>query len=255
MSLEETLLICAAFFAVAMLYSSVGQAGASGYLAILALGGLAPDVMRPTALTINMLASAVTVYRFRRAKLFSWSALWPFLAGSLPLAAVGGAISLARGPYYAVVGSLLIAASLYMAWRTLRGTFPEKHTPVRARPMPAAFTGGMIGLLSGLTGIGGGIFLSPLLLFLGWADAKAAMGVSAPFILANSAVALAAGSLTVQTLPPELPLLAASAVAGALAGTWLGIEKLNARALLLILALVLAMAGSRLLVVAWPSVA
>jgi uncharacterized membrane protein YfcA len=121
---------------------------------------------------------------------------------------------------------------------------------VRVRWIPAVFMGCVIGFISGLIGVGGGIFLSPTLLVLNWAGPKTTAGISAPFILVNSAVALVAGSLTVQTLPRELPLLAAGALAGAFLGTWLGLERLNQKGLLMTLAIVMSLAGLKLVLTA-----
>jgi uncharacterized membrane protein YfcA len=121
---------------------------------------------------------------------------------------------------------------------------------VRVRKIPAVFIGCVIGFLSGLIGVGGGIFLSPILLTLGWAGPKTTAGISAPFILVNSAVALVAGSLTVQKLPGELPLLAAAALGGAFLGTWLGLQKLNQKALVVTLAVVMSLAGTKLVLTA-----
>lgn len=243
----ETAVLCTSFFIVATLYTTVGHAGASGYLAIMALLGLAPEVMRPTALTLNMLVAMITVYRFRQARYFHWSGLWPFLAGSVPFAAMGGIHSLSRGAYYAAMGVVLLLAAIYLVWRALGLRTPMQEHVVQVKRIPAVFMGCVIGFISGLVGVGGGIFLSPTLLVLGWAGPKTTAGISAPFILVNSAVALAAGSLTVQTLPRELPLLAAGALVGALLGTWLGLERLNQKALLLTLALVMSLAGAKLI--------
>ena len=121
---------------------------------------------------------------------------------------------------------------------------------VHVQRLPAAFIGAVIGLLSGLTGTGGGIFLSPALLYLGWAGPKTTAGIAAPFILVNSTVALLAGSATVQSVPGELPWLALSALLGAVLGTWLGLEKLRQRGLLITLALVMSLAGTKLLMIA-----
>src|SRR4030066_1861159 len=104
MELYEAAILCGAFFVVAPLYTTVGHAGASGYLATMALVGIAPAVMRPTALALNILVAMLTSYRFRRARHFSWSGLWPFLLGSVPLAALGGAQKLSAGGYYAAGG-------------------------------------------------------------------------------------------------------------------------------------------------------
>jgi uncharacterized membrane protein YfcA len=250
MELQDVVILAASFFVVATLYSTVGHAGASGYLAMMALVGLAPETMRPTALTLNILVAAFTVYRFRQARHFHWSGLWPFLLGSVPFAAVGGIQSLSRGTYYVAMGLVLFIAASYLAWRAFGARVMMEEGVVRVRKIPAVFIGCVIGFLSGLIGVGGGIFLSPILLTLGWAGPKTTAGISAPFILVNSAVALVAGSLTVQKLPGELPLLAAAALGGAFLGTWLGLQKLNQKALVVTLAVVMSLAGIKLVLTA-----
>jgi uncharacterized membrane protein YfcA len=244
---HELAILCALFFVVATLYTTVGHAGASGYLATMALVGLPPEVMRPTALTLNILVATFTVYRFRRARFFHWSGLWPFLVGSVPFAAMGGIQSLSRGSYYVATGVVLLFAALYLSWRALASRVPMEEHVVRVWKLPAVFMGCAIGFISGLIGVGGGIFLSPILLMLNWAGPKTTAGISAPFILVNSAVALVAGSLTVQALPRELPLLAAAAMLGAFLGTWLGLERLRQKGLLLTLAVVMTLAGAKLI--------
>lgn len=240
-------LLCFLFLVVATFYTTVGHAGASGYLAVMALIGLAPEVMRPTALTLNILVAAFTVYRFRKARFFSWPGLWPFLLGSVPFAAAGGIQSLSRGTYFVAMGVILLFAAGYLGWRAFARRPIMVEQVVRVRKIPAVFIGCAIGFVSGLIGVGGGIFLSPVLLILGWAGPKTTAGISAPFILVNSAVALAAGSLTVQRLPVELPLLAAAALGGAFLGTWLGLEKLRQKGLLITLAFVMTLAGAKLI--------
>jgi len=246
----EVAILCGAFFVVATLYTTVGHAGASGYLATMALVGLAPEVMRPTALALNILVAALTVYRFRRARFFHWSGLWPFLLGSVPFAAAGGIQSLSRGAYYAAMGVVLLLAAMYLVWRAIGLRTAMEEGVVRVRRIPAVFMGCVIGFISGLIGVGGGIFLSPTLLVLNWSAPKTTAGIAAPFILVNSAVALVAGSLTVQTLPRELPLLAAAALAGAFLGTWLGLDRLSQKGLLMTLAIVMSLAGLKLVLTA-----
>ena len=250
MELQEAVILATLFFVVAAFYTTVGHAGASGYLAMMALVGLAPEVMRPTALVLNIIVAAFTVYRFRRARHFSWPGLWPFLVGSVPFAAVGGIQSLSRGTYYLAMGIVLLIAAAYLIWRAFGARPVMAEGVVRVRKVPAVLMGCAIGFLSGLIGVGGGIFLSPILLILGWAGPKTTAGISAPFILMNSAVALAAGSLTVQSLPGELPLLAAAALAGAFLGTWLGLERFKPKGLLTTLATVMSLAGAKLLLTA-----
>ena len=250
MALQEAVILATLFCVVAAFYTTVGHAGASGYLAMMALVGLAPEVMRPTALVLNIIVAAFTVYRFRRARHFSWPGLWPFLLGSVPFAAVGGIQSLSRGTYYMAMGSVLLIAAAYLIWRAFGARPVVEEGIVRVRKVPAVLMGCAIGFVSGLIGVGGGIFLSPILLILGWAGPKTTAGISAPFILVNSAVALFAGSLTVQSLPAELPLLAAAALAGAFLGTWLGLERFKQKGLLTTLATVMSLAGAKLLLMA-----
>jgi uncharacterized protein len=250
MELQDVLLLAGAFFVVATLYTTVGHAGASGYLAMMALVGLAPEVMRPTALVLNILVATFTVYRFRQARYFSWHGLWPFLVGSVPFAALGGIQSLSRGTYYVAMGVVLLIAAAYLVWRAFGARPLMEERVVRVRKIPAVIIGAVLGFLSGLIGVGGGIFLSPLLLVLGWAGAKTTAGISAPFILVNSTVALVAGSLTVQKLPAELPWLAGAALGGAFIGTWLGLQRFRQRGLLVTLALVMSLAGTKLFLTA-----
>jgi uncharacterized protein len=250
MSPESILILCGAFFIVAAMYYTVGHAGASGYLAMMALASVAPEIMRPTALALNILVASFTVYRFYRARFFFWSGLWPFLLGSVPMAAVGGSINLPRGSYYAAVGTVLLFSAAYLGWRAFRARVPMAERVLGIKRIPAVAIGAVMGLLSGLTGVGGGIFLSPVLLMLKWAGPKTTAGISAPFILVNSCIALAAGSLAAQQFPAELPWLAAAALAGALIGTWLGLEKLNQKGLLLVLAIVMVLAGTKLVLLA-----
>jgi len=247
MDLNTTLLVCGLFFVVATLYTTVGHAGASGYLAVMALIGMAPASMRPTALVLNILVATLTVYRFRKARFFSWQGLWPFLLGSVPFAALGGMRSLATGTYYALVGSILLFAAVFIAWRAWAHPRHIEEHVVRVKRLPAVALGAAIGFISGLSGTGGGIFLSPLLLLLAWAGPKTTAGISAPFILVNSSVALVAGWHVTRALPAELPWLAISAIAGALLGTWAGLQWLNQRALLTTLAAVMSIAALKLL--------
>lgn len=247
---QDLAILCAAFFIVAVFYTTVGHAGASGYLAMMALVGLTPDVMRPTALALNIVVAVFTVYRFRRARFFSWPGLWPFLLGSAPFAAVGGIQSLSRGTYYVAMGLVMLFAAGYLGWRAFGRRALMEERVVRVRKLPAVFIGCIIGFISGIIGVGGGIFLSPVLLILGWAGPRTTAGIAAPFILVNSAIALSAGSLTVQKLPSELPLLAAAAMGGAVLGTWLGLERLKQKGLLITLAIVMSLAGVKLIVTA-----
>ena len=251
MSSEQLLILLPAFFLLAGLYTSVGHAGASGYLAAMALLAIAPEAMRPTALTLNILVATFTLYRFARAGYFSWRALWPFLLGSVPLAVLGGSLRLTTGVYYVLAGVALLLSAIVLGWRAFGR--PPGETPTdkaRIPIVPAVGIGAAIGLLSGLTGTGGGIFLSPIVLLAGWAGPRHTGGITAPFILANSTTALAAGTATWASLPDELPWLAGAALAGAVTGTWLGLSRLSTRWLLVAMALVLVIASGKLFLTA-----
>jgi uncharacterized membrane protein YfcA len=237
------LLLAACMFLGAVLYSSVGHAGASAYLALMALFGLPPAVMRPTALVLNILVASLTSLRYVRAGLFRWRALWPFLLGAAPFAFLGGSLQISGDVYRPLLGAVLWIAAARLLWpREIKATAHPHDPPV----LLAVAIGAGIGLLSGLTGTGGGIFLSPVLLFLGWSNPKVASGVAAVFILCNSAAGLSGNLASVQDVPDCLPLFAASVLAGAVAGTTLGIRFNNAL-VLKALGLVLIIAGFKLM--------
>ena len=166
------------FFVAAVLYSAVGHAGASGYLAAMAFVGVAPATMKPTALVLNLIVGTIALVQFARAGYFSWRLFWPFALGSVPLAFIGGAILLPGHWYKTLVGLVLLLAAARLVWERTSAS----HSVGTLPKAPAVACGAGIGLLSGLTGTGGGIFLSPLLLFTGWAETRETGGVSAAFI-------------------------------------------------------------------------
>ncbi len=244
MPVPETIAIAFFFLLGAALYSSVGHGGASSYLAIMGLFGLAPAIMKPTALTLNILVALVATVKFYRAGLFKWDLFWPFAIVSIPAAFIGGAITLPGHVYLVIVGTVLILAAFWM--------FRSAHRPiiVSSQPLPlfAAIVGGLaIGLLSGLTGVGGGIFLSPLLLYMGWAETRAAAGVAAPFILVNSIAGLLGHLSTVAQLPPTIPVWGAAALIGGWIGASYGSKRAPPTILRRLLAAVLVVAGLKLI--------
>jgi hypothetical protein len=233
-------------FLAAVLYSSVGHAGASGYLAAMALVGISADVMKPTALVLNIIVATIATARFYQAGCFSWPLLWPFAIGSIPMSFVGGAIHLPSYIYKPAVGAVLLFAAVRLAMTALRANSVQPNPA----PLPAAVgSGAGIGLLSGLTGTGGGIFLSPLLLFTGWADTRATAGVSAAFVLVNSIAGLAGNLASVQFLPPQIGYWALAAAAGGLIGAELGSRRLATATLRYLLAVVLVVAACKLMLV------
>lgn len=241
--LEGPWLPALCMFVGATLYTSVGHAGASAYIAIMALFGFAPVVMRPTALTLNILVASFTSYRYLKAGLFRWRTLWPVLIGAIPMAFVGGSIQLPGHFYRPLVGVVLLIAGVRMLWpRELKSAAQPSDVPIAG----GIASGAAIGLLSGLTGTGGGIFLSPLILFMGWSNARTASGVAAVFILCNSIAGLAGNYTSLQSLPADLPVYAVAVAAGAMIGTTMGIHW-NPPAILRALGLVLVIAGLKLI--------
>lgn len=238
------------FFLAALLYSSVGHGGASGYLAVMGLAGMPPVLLRPTALLMNVSVASISLARFWHAARATtgtqWKLFWPFALGSIPLAYLGGRISLPTPLHTIVVGAVL----LWSAWRLWRDTAPT-HTNAPSRPLPplpvCITVGGVIGLLSGLTGVGGGIFLSPLLVLFGWANVRSAAAPTAAFILVNSVAGLAGLYARQPTLPEALPYWLMAVIAGGLIGSWLGAHKLNLNTLRRALAIVLVVAGAKMI--------
>ncbi|HEY2139577.1 MAG TPA: sulfite exporter TauE/SafE family protein, partial [Chthoniobacterales bacterium] len=170
---EHLLLLTLVIFLVAFLYSSVGHAGASGYIAVMSLFSLAPAVIRPTALVLNILVACIGTFQFWRAGHFSWRLFWPFAVLAIPLAFVGGYINLPTHVFKVLVGIVLLFSAIRFFWR------PSEDIVTGEPSRPAAIgIGAGLGLLAGLTGTGGGIFLTPLLLSMRWARAKAAAAVS-----------------------------------------------------------------------------
>ena len=244
MPVSETLIIAILFFVGAALYASVGHGGASSYLAIMGLFSLAPDVMKPTALALNILVASVATYKFYRAGLFSWRLFWPFAAASIPAAFVGGAVMLPARWYEIIVGVVLLYAAVWMFRSALRPISKETHSP----PLWAAVMAGLaIGFLSGLTGVGGGIFLSPLLLSMGWAETRPTSGVAAPFILVNSIAGLLGHIASVSQLPPNVPVWGAAALIGGWIGAGYGSKRAPVPVLRQLLSLVLVVAGVKLI--------
>lgn len=240
----QILFLTGCIFAAATLYASVGHAGASGYIAAMALFGVVPGVMKPTALVLNILVATIATIRFYRAGCFSWSLFWPFTLASVPCAFLGGALTLPGSAYKPIVGVLLLLAAL----RLLAAQRVAALDDLKAVNLPLALLfGGGIGLLSGLTGTGGGIFLSPLLIFMGWAETRQTSGVSAAFILVNSVAGLAGNLSSVGSLPSFLPAFIAAVLVGAVLGTQLGIKSLSPKGLQRALAVVLTVAGFKLI--------
>jgi uncharacterized membrane protein YfcA len=245
MSTDESLLAVLIFIA-ALLYSSVGHGGASGYLAAMALFNVAPTVMKPTALSLNILVSSIAFVKFYRAGAFSWRLFWPFAITSIPMAYLGGTISLPGHLYKPLVGVILIYAAAKAFWTAKQATHQvnvKPQTPI------LLIIGAALGFLSGLSGVGGGIFLSPLLFLFRWAEIKVISGIAAAFILVNSTSGLLGLIKTDPTLPSALPYWAVMAIAGGFIGAEFGSKRLSNPAIKRLLAVVLALAGIKMILI------
>jgi len=227
---------------IAFLYSSVGHAGASGYIAIMTLWGLAPTVIRPTALVLNILVAFIGAFQFWRAGHFAWRLFWPFALLSIPAAYLGGYLQPSASVLRILIGLVLLFSAGRLIFR--RGDPPEVVSPSR----PTAIgVGAGIGFLSGLTGTGGGIFLTPLLLFFRWAHIRQAAAVSALFILVNSIAGLVGYFTASHSIPSLGFVLATAAVIGGTLGSHLGSRNFPIRTISILLATVLVIAGLKLL--------
>ena len=243
-SWPSTLLVSALLFAVAVLYSSVGHGGASGYLAVLSFFAVAPAQMSGTALMLNVLVAGMAAIAFGRAHHLIGRLLWPFVFVSVPAAFLGGYLKVTDRLYFVLLAVGLLATALRLGLMPPRNS----HEPTRTLPLAAAFPlGGAIGFFSGMIGIGGGVLLSPILILARWATAKQAAAVAAIFIVANSLAGIAGRAVrgTLDVMPVLVPLLAA--FAGGLLGSHLGANKFSGNVLRRLLAVVLLLAAVKLL--------
>ncbi len=236
------ILIILAIVVVAVLYSSVGHGGASGYLAVMAFLSVAPATTRPTALILNIFVASIGTFQFYRAKYFEWKVFLPFAIASVPFAFIGGTITLPHEVYRIILGVVLLLAAARLAWN-----FSSEKEIAAPKIWLAVIIGAIIGLLSGLIGVGGGIFLTPILLLMNWAETRTAAGVSAAFILVNSVSGLAGNYAQVALLPANVVFWIAAAVAGGIVGSTLGSRRFNSLTMRRVLALVLVIAGVKLI--------
>ncbi len=234
--------LCLAIAVIAFLYSSVGHAGASGYIATMTLFGVAATVIRPTALVLNILVATIGSFQFWRAGHFSWKLFWPFALLSVPAAYLGGYIQPSASILRILIGLVLLFSAARLIFR--RGDPAETVAPSKST---AVGVGAGLGFLSGLTGTGGGIFLTPLLLFCRWAHIRQAAAMSAVFILVNSIGGLVGYLTAVRSLPVLGVYLAIPAIIGGTIGSHLGSRRFPVRAISILLAIVLAIAGTKLI--------
>jgi uncharacterized membrane protein YfcA len=243
LSLTVTVLISIAVFIAALSFAIAGHTGATAYLAIFAVLGMAPAVIKPSVLTLNLFVGSVAVYKFTRAGHFSWRLTWPFILTSIPFAFLGGLISLPATVYRILVAVVLVYASLRMLFDV-----PKKNgTQPDAPPIwLCLLLGAGIGFTGGLIGMGGGILLSPILLLTNWAGPQLTAGTIAIFVLVNSLSGLLGYWSASPALPPQLPIWAAVALVGGWIGAEIGSRKLSATTIRRMLGLILLIAGLRM---------
>lgn len=241
MTAERLVLLYLAVATIAFLYSAVGHAGASGYLAVLTLFGFAAAVIRPTSLLLNLMVATLATIQFARAGHFSWRLFWPFAVLSVPAAFWGGRIPISPAVFKVVVGVVLLVSAARFFVQT------EDPDQVKAPSRPVAIAvGGVLGLIAGLTATGGGIFLTPVMLLARWARTRNTAAVSAPFILVNSISGLVGFVSKGQPLPMLAWQLALVVVPAGLLGSHLGSRRFPVRTIRLLLAIVLTIAGTKL---------
>ena len=245
MTAELIPLLAISIFVVAMLYASVGHGGASGYLAGMALFSLHPAALKPTALVLNIVVAGVGTWLYVTARQFSWRVFWPFAVTSIPASYLGGCFNLPPHLYRPVLGAILIFAAWRLFVRTER---PDGEIRPPALPV-AMIIGAVLGFFSGLIGVGGGIFLSPLMVLLGWARVREVSGIAVLFILVNSVAGLLGHVSSLQHVPEYAPLLAIMALAGGTLGALGGSRHLPVAAILKAMAMVLVIAGGKMLLV------
>jgi uncharacterized membrane protein YfcA len=245
---QTDLLLGVLFFLVAVLYSSVGHAGASGYIAAMALLGFAPEAVRPTALALNLLVGGIGLFRWWRGGHVRWRNVLPFVVASAPAAFFAAQVELAQDSYSLLLGAILLVAALGVFHGARRAEHSDAETAGRDVPwLPGLLVGAAIGVLSGLTGTGGAIFLTPLLLFARWMPTRDASGTSVAFVWINSLTGLAGLLHASGTLPRALPAWLIVVAIGALLGSQLGLRWLPVKGLRYALSLVLLVAAWKLL--------
>lgn len=241
----HTAILSILFFLSALLYSLVGHGGASGYLAMMGLMGVEPSMMKPTALCLNILVSMIAFWRFYSAKNFSWQIFIPLAITAVPMAFIGGMTHLPSHLYKPIVGIVLIFSAIYsfIFAKKLTGEQPLKSVS----KWILAMVGAVLGLLSGLTGVGGGVFLSPILLFNRWASPKIVAGVASGFILVNSISGLFGVLSTGAKLPNQLPIWLLAVCVGGFIGATYGSKRIADPMLNKLLSIVLVIAGLKML--------
>jgi len=250
MTVSEILIASLLFFLIATLYSSVGHAGSSGYLAIMALLSFAPESIKPTSLILNIIVATIASVRFMKEGYFDKKILIPFVLSSIPMAFLGGYITLNPKYFKFIAGLFLVIAAVLVL---VRENSESKEKLIKKMPSHYGLgIGGVIGLISGLIGVGGGIFLSPIIISANWATIKNASGIAAFYILCNSLAGLSGHLVGLNKIDNHIIYWITAVILGGLLGSHLGTVKLNNKIILTCLFIVLLTAGLKFLLVDFP---
>lgn len=247
MELIEFVLISLGFLFVAIAYSSVGHAGASGYTAVLAFFSFTPEFMRPVSLLLNVAVGIIGLIRFYKADLIQFGKVGPFLLGSVPMTYLSARMPVDKSLFSGVLGGVLLLSAVKIFWDAYRG-IQTRSLRRKVNPLIAVVSGAVIGVMAGLTGTGGAIFFTPLLIHFNWTNPREASGLSIVFVLVNSIFGLAGTLQTSPSLPLQwvMPWIFVVLV-GAFIGTKLSIQKFSGRNLKMMIGLVLFIAAIKLL--------
>lgn len=247
MSLDQLIISAILFFITATLYSSVGHAGASGYLAIMSLMSFSSAIIKPTSLILNILVSLIASYKYIRAKCYNGEIFWSFAITSIPFAFLGGYLNVEEKLFKILAGVFLIISSILLI---VRGYIKNNSDEIKKMPKTAAlFIGAAVGFFSGIIGVGGGIFLSPIIILLSWSKPREVSGVAALFILLNSITALMGKLYAVEEIPVQLLNFSIpSVISGGIIGSALGTKMINKKTILTILAVILISAGIKMII-------
>lgn len=241
---SSLLLLLPILAVVAFLYSSVGHGGASGYLAVMAIVGIAPPLMKSSALLMNLAVSLFSFLGFYRAGFFKWKLFLPFALASIPMAYIGGTMTLSDAIYKKILAVCILISIARLLYQFKQEETRNTDVPVWA----GLLSGGIIGLISGMIGIGGGIILSPLILLMNWAKLKETAAVSALFIFVNSLSGLYGQMMKGGfQIPENLQWAILATIVGGLLGSYYGSQKFNLPTLRYMLALGLIIACGKLI--------
>jgi hypothetical protein len=241
MSTETLVLAFFLFLIISVLYSSVGHAGASGYLAIMALLSFAPETIKPTSLILNIIVASIASVKYLRAGFFDRKIFFSFILASLPAAFIGGYVHISPGYFKLIAGIFLILSSVLMV---IREYFKTSEKPYRQVPLiTGLFIGSAIGFISGLIGVGGGVFLSPVIFMFNWTSVKNVSGIAALFILVNSVAGLAGHITGISHIDFNIVFWGLAVIIGGMTGSYFGTVRFNNKLIIILLSLVILSAG------------